>query len=161
MSFGKAFPSFVVGLLILTACGDNGSTSAPSSVTETTLPTPPSNDPIVVKPPTVEPGELVELTFPTEIARGAPWVLSRWTGTEWTEPLYLVIASQRSGYNADGPDWRPKSEEWGWDDVGFGGPGPDIVVVPDTAEAGTYRFCTANTGDRSYCAQVRVSTAGP
>jgi hypothetical protein len=115
----------------------------------------------VATPATAAPGELVELTFPTELGRGAPWHLSKWQDGDWSEPLYLVIASQRDGYNSDGPDWRSRSDldsgAWGWDDIGFGGPGPDIVVVPETAEAGDYRFCTANAGSGTYCVNVNVN----
>lgn len=68
--------------------------------------------------------------------------------------MYLVTASA-GGYNTDGPTWRGKSDPWGWDDIGFSGPGPDIVVVPETADPGTYRFCTANAGrDGPHCANV-------
>jgi len=46
----------------------------------------------------------------------------------------------------------------GWDDVGFTGPGPDHVLVPDTTTPGTYRLCTVHTpaADRA-CALLHVA----
>lgn len=115
-----------------------------------------SQDPIVATPSVAQPGELIELTFPTELQRGSPWFMSKWDGEDWTEPLYLVISSS-DGYNADGPTWSPRSEEWAWHDIGLGGPGPDTVVVPDEADPGAYRLCTANTGENTYCVNITVS----
>jgi hypothetical protein len=112
----------------------------------------------VATPKVASPGEVVELTFPTELTRGAPWHLSKWDYDEWSDPLYLVIASQPNGYNADGPDWQPRSDldSWGWEDIGLSGPGPEEVVIPESARAGEYRFCTANAGGGPYCVNVSV-----
>lgn len=44
----------------------------------------------------------------------------------------------------------------GWDDIGFEGPGPDFVEVPDTASPGSYRLCTANAGC-NFCASLQVA----
>ena len=145
----------LVALAVLpTACGNSADSGAAKARSPGVAQ---SDDPIVATPSDVAPGELVELTFPTELSRGAPWYLSKWRDTAWSEPLYLVVASQRNGYNSDGPDWRVVSDDCcGWDDIGFGGPGPDIVVVPDTADPGDYRFCTANAADGTYCVNVAV-----
>ena len=69
------------------------------------------------------------------------------------------VTRRLNGYNANGPDWHPMSEGWSREDIGFVGPGPDVVVVPATAEPGTYRYCTANAGGGPYCVNVNVSEA--
>lgn len=154
----RTVPSIIVAV-ILTACGGDGSTSMSSGAPQTTSPAPVSDDPIVATPSTAEPGELVELTFPTELERGANWHMTKWNGETWSDPLYFVVAST-SGYNDDGPDWQPRSEEWSGEDIGFLGGGPDTVIVPESADVGTWRFCTANAPGGSYCVNVSVSTDG-
>lgn len=154
----RVLPSLIliVGLTVVAGCGGGDSTPASPGAAETSLPAPASDDPIVATPSTAAPGDLVELTFPTDLDRGANWHLVRWNGESWSEPQYFVVASSR-GYNADGPNWQPKSEVWSGEDIGFIHGGPDTVVVPDSADAGTWRFCTANAAGGPHCVNVEVS----
>ena len=48
------------------------------------------------------------------------------------------------------------TEGYGYPDAGIGGPGPDRVLVPEDAEPGAYRICTANAGD-DFCAPLQVA----
>lgn len=81
--------------------------------------------------------------------------MSRWDGEQWSAAQYLLTSSS-AGYNEDGPDWLPRSEDWGWDDIGLVGAGPDTVAVPDTSQPGQYRLCTAPAGDASDCVNLAV-----
>ncbi|HEY9557743.1 MAG TPA: hypothetical protein VIR58_13480 [Acidimicrobiales bacterium] len=148
-------PLIVVWSIV--ACGDDDPTTLSSSATGTSLSAPISDDPIVATPSAAEPGDLVELTFPTDLDRGANWHLIRWNGVGWSEPHYFVVASS-GGYNDDGPDWRSRSEQWSGEDIGFVHAGPDMVIVPESAEPGTWRFCTANAAGGPYCVNVDVSS---
>lgn len=145
----------VVVLTLVAACGGDDSTPASPSASDTSLPAPASDDPIVATPSTAKPGDLVELTFPTDLDRGANWHLIRWNGEDWSEAQYFVVASSR-GYNDNGPDWRSRSEEWAGEDIGFIHGGPDVVIVPESADAGTWRFCTANAPAGPHCVNLDV-----
>jgi hypothetical protein len=119
---------------------------------------PPESDPplIVVTPDVARPGQVIELRYPTKILRGVPFVLSRWDDGQWSEPQFLLL-SHRAWW-ANGPAWSARgSERWSWRDLGVGGPGPDRLKVPEIAEPGSYRICTANTGEKSYCVQLTIS----
>lgn len=114
-------------------------------------------DLMVVTPNPAVPGETAEITYPEETPRGVAFVLERQLQDGSWDHVYFLIASP-----ADRPDIRP---EWftaeqgaGWDDLGVGGPGPDRVVIPETAEPGQYRICTANAGDE-FCTPMRVADA--
>src|SRR3546814_10902291 len=61
-------PLIVVWSIV--ACGDDDPTTLSSSATGTSLSAPISDDPIVATPSAAEPGDLVELTFPTDLDRG-------------------------------------------------------------------------------------------
>ncbi|WP_256837645.1 hypothetical protein [Ornithinimicrobium faecis] len=108
----------------------------------------------VADPTTVSAGDLVELSFPQETERGVPWVLEEQDGDTWHQ-RYLLWSDGNGGT----PDWvgHEDEERWGWDDVGVSGPGPDTVLVPDTAAAGPYRLCTANARE-NFCAELEVVT---
>ena len=130
------------------------------AVTERASATPPPEpEPpvIVVSPEVARPGEVVELLYPQGLQRGVPFFMSRWENDRWSEPHFLLI-SDYGGRSLSGPVWYPRgSDRWGWEDVGVSGPGPDRLKVPDVAEPGSYRICTANTRDKSYCVELTVS----
>lgn len=127
--------------------------------TPASTPPPPEPEPVLVvaEPATVTAGSLVELRFPEETFRGAPWHMTEWSGSTWQrDPTYLLIADAE-GYDCSAcPLWYGPGETWGWEDIGLSGPGPDTVRIPDVAPAGHYRLCSANTGDEVYCVQVTV-----
>jgi hypothetical protein len=104
------------------------------------------------------PGDEVKVRWPGEELRGIAYSLDAWTGTDWKTQFYMsaVTRGHRPG---GGPVWWATDEtDHGWVDIGVGGPGPDIAVVPDIADPGTYRLCTANSPKKS-CVLITVEEA--
>lgn len=100
-------------------------------------------------------GDEVRVLWPGEEGRGIAYSLDAWTGTDWTTQFYVTAVTQ--GHHPAGhPRWWDASEtNYAWVDIGVGGPGPDIAVVPDVAEPGVYRLCTANSVRKS-CVLITV-----
>ncbi|MFN2344419.1 MAG: hypothetical protein ABR616_01720 [Dermatophilaceae bacterium] len=112
-------------------------------------------DRMVAEPSTMQPGSLIELSFPEETGRGLGFVLEEEVDGGWALRYFLTSAVSDGGPNE--PSWVPAEDgEAGWDDVGINGPGPDVIEIPDTATAGAYRVCTANARE-NYCAQLSVA----
>lgn len=87
--------------------------------------------------------------------RGIAYSLGSWSGTEWRTEFYIsALAEGRSNKGAPAW-WLVDDRDRGWIDIGIGGEGPDIAVVPDPAGSGTYRICTANSPESS-CALLDV-----
>jgi hypothetical protein len=141
-------------LALVGACGNSEGSVAASN------PQPESGE-MVATPSDARPGGILDLTFPTSAERGEPFFLFRWKGTSWGKPAYLLISdATRRGTREASRDlfWADRSEDWAWNDIGVGGPGPDRVKIPEAAKPGLYRICTANTRPGSeLCAQVRVT----
>lgn len=101
-------------------------------------------DLVVADPASATAGEAVELTWPEETLRGVAWTLEEQDGSSWQVRYFLT-----SRWESDGgaPSWWAVSEGegTGWADIGVSGPGPDLLQIPDTAPAGQYRLCTANS----------------
>jgi hypothetical protein len=52
--------------------------------------------------------------------------------------------------------WRVAGEQGAAvEDIGVGGFGPDDVPIPEVADLGDYRICTANAGDE-LCAPIEI-----
>lgn len=135
----------------VTACSDEEpALSADGPLDETAEVRP---DLVVAEPAQVEPGGLVELTFPEETERGTPWALELRDGDTW-RANYLLSSDANGGE----PSWvgLEEPDRWAWDDIGVSGPGPDRVRVPDTAPPGSYRLCTANALD-NICADLEIT----
>lgn len=120
-------------------------------------PDPPEPEPqmrpdlLVLDPAQVMPGAIVEMHFPEETMRGIAFQLDRRTPAGWELRYWLT-----SDGNGGEPNWAAAGTEgFGWEDVGVGGPGPDHVRIPDDAEPGSYRLCTANAGE-DFCAPLEV-----
>lgn len=139
----------LVPLLLVSACEGAG-TSKPGPFDTAAQVRP---DLLVAKPAAVPAGELLELTFPEKTERGVPWVLQEQDGETW-HARYLLW----SDANGATPDWAGENDKgrWGWDDVGIGGSGPDVVRIPDTASPGHYRLCTANALD-NFCSEIEIT----
>lgn len=106
---------------------------------------------MVAEPPRPAPGEVVELTFPLETMRGVAYVLERQEDGTW-QYLYDMVSDGNGG----APQTVPAlTEGFGHDDVGVGGHGPDRVRIPEDAERGQYRICTANAGDE-FCTGIEI-----
>ena len=110
---------------------------------------------MIADPAVVQAGQQVELRFPSEVHRGVCWYLSERDGNGWSEPVYFLVSGPPGYDSNNAPYWRSDDEVWECEEVGVSGPGPDPIVVPDTA-SGEYRLCTANTRDDSYCTTIRV-----
>lgn len=101
-------------------------------------------DLVVADPTSAAAGEAVELTWPEETLRGVAWTLEEQDGNSWQVRYFLT---SRWESDEGSPSWWPVGEDEGrgWADIGVSGPGPDLVQIPDTAPAGQYRLCTANS----------------
>lgn len=109
-------------------------------------------DLLVLQPATARLGELVEMHFPQETMRGVAFQLDRRTERGW-EMVYWLTSDGNGG---EPTSIRVGAEgDYGWPDVGVGGPGPDRVLIPDGIEPGSYRVCTANAGDE-FCAPLDI-----
>ena len=110
-------------------------------------------DLIVAEPVQVEPGGIAALTFPEETTRGILFTLDRETVEGW-RTLYFLTS------DGPGPEWERTWTRAGGaglavEDIGVGGLGPDQVLIPDIAEPGSYRICTANAAE-VMCAPIEV-----
>jgi hypothetical protein len=105
-----------------------------------------------VQPSDARPRDEVELHFPEETERGVAHVLEERVGDGWQLRYYLTSATED---HSDSIRWAPVGEDYSWIDLPVGGPGPDRIVIPDTAEPGEYRVCTGNAGT-NFCAEIVV-----
>ena len=103
----------------------------------------------------VKPGETLSILFPEEPIRGVHFVLERRQGDGWDLRYHLV---SDWGGERDPVSFPADSEQFAVEDVGIGGPGPDVVLVPEVAEPGQYRICTGNMRE-NICATVTIEAA--
>lgn len=94
--------------------------------------TEPPAEGIVAEPSIVAPGQDLGVLFPGEDIRGARFTLTTDDGGG-----YQLITGVE-------PQWYDLDEEAPVLAFGVGGPGPDELVVPDTAAPGPYRLCADN-----------------
>jgi hypothetical protein len=98
------------------------------------------------------PGDRLLAHWPGAEVRGIAYSLDKWTGEDWATEYYIT-AVQRPTHD---PSWWSKDEKGHlWADIGVGGLGPDIAIVPDVADPGAYRLCTANASKQS-CVMLTV-----
>lgn len=57
----------------------------------------------------------------------------------------------------DEPAWHPPDQRRDWEAIGLGGPGPDVVELPDGVKPGSYRRCAAMPGDEDLSTGIIVS----
>jgi len=106
----------------------------------------------VLSPNDPQPGDVFEATFDPANSRGGYFVLSQWDGTGWDEPTFLL----ESDVNRPTPTALEISGEFGVNDYGAEGPGPDGLIMPDQIDNGLWRLCTANARDH-VCAQLTIN----
>lgn len=112
------------------------------------------DDLLTVTPSTPTPGSVVEVTFAEDTMRGIAWNLDQRGGDRWTTRFWLV-----SDGNGGEPDAvAAGTQGWAVNDVGVGGTGPDRVFIPEAAEPGSWRLCTANRGEE-ICASLEIAPA--
>jgi heat shock protein HslJ len=109
-----------------------------------------------LEPPTAQPGATVAMHFPPTNSRGVAYSLAPWTGNAWADPEYYLTSDGGEQLGWTPGWWRvDQGENRGWPDIGISGPGPDRVVIPDTAAAGPYLLCTATAVNKA-CATLTV-----
>jgi hypothetical protein len=114
---------------------------------------------MLVSPETAAPGQQILLTFPESTFRGVYFELS--SADEPDKVLYYLYAERHSG-GSTGPliskAWWFSADDlgkYGLIRPGQSGPGPDKVIVPDTAGAGAYLLCTPQAAE--VCGLVTVA----
>lgn len=96
---------------------------------------------MIAEPSTAAAGSVITLRFPTEFLRGVGFQLESRQASGWQLEYYLVSGyGRRPWWHADDPN----TQGAGWPDIAIGGPGGEKLRVPDDAEPGVYRLCTAN-----------------
>lgn len=111
---------------------------------------------MTVAPTSATPGQGVSLTFASHSQRGIAFSLAQWSEGQWEEKYYLASDWGTPGDHT--PTWWTVEDSGnrGWEQVGVSGPGPDRVLVPETASPGDYLLCTANALDEA-CALLTVT----
>lgn len=132
--------------LVVSGCADDSAPSLDPGLKGT----------MTVAPTSATPGQEVALRFPSDSQRGIAFSLAPWSEGHWEEKYYLTSDWGRSGDYT--PTWWTveDSANRGWEQVGVSGPGPDRVLVPETASPGDYLLCTANALDEA-CALLTVT----
>jgi hypothetical protein len=142
-------PASLVVMALLAAC-TSVTPSSQASVSESAGETP--ADAMVVEPAQARPGQLVAVSFPRGWDRGILFALDARAGDGWDRRWMLI--SDGSGGE---PLWFPSGEDVAVEAIGVAGRGPDHLLIPDVADPGTYRVCTANAGE-DVCAPVEIVT---
>jgi hypothetical protein len=111
-----------------------------------------ASDRIVLSTDRAEPGEVIEVEWPEEDERGLGYVLELQVGDAWDLRYFMVAGTESTGEHTEW--WAVDDAEGrGWDDIGIGGPGPDLIEIPDIAELGSYRVCNHGL---PHCAPLEV-----
>ncbi|MCW2751708.1 MAG: hypothetical protein JWR83_2818 [Aeromicrobium sp.] len=131
--------------------GPDGTDCAIDHVSGGICPVDSGGSPAMTAPIAAEPGEVIALGFPKQQLRGADFRLASREEGRWVD-AYQLISTQNDSVR---PPWRPLADALPVGDRGIGGPGPDFVTIPDTANAGIYRLCTANAQQQA-CAVLTV-----
>lgn len=108
---------------------------------------------MTITPAAAAPGAQIRLTYPAGYERGIAFSLAD-PADEKKLSYYLTAGREKSK-----PGWWSATDTGsgrGWPDIGIVGPGPDRLVVPDTAADGTYLLCTANAATKA-CALLTVA----
>jgi len=110
--------------------------------------------PVGVSPDVADPGTVVRLDVPTDVAFGPEWTLEREVEGAWRSQFVLVdadfaaengvVLSRPSGAVADGVDLRVTHRD------------PVPVVIPDAAVPGTYRICQPGDDGTQWCGELTV-----
>lgn len=143
-------PASLVIVAFLAACSAATPSSQPSGAESGAVARP---DSMVVEPAEARPGQLVGISFPGGWDRGILFALEAQHGDGWDRRWMLI--SDASGGE---PLWFPPDAEVAIEAIGIAGNGPDHLLIPDIAEPGTYRVCTANASE-DICAPIEIVAA--
>lgn len=108
------------------------------------------NPAIELRPTTPRPGQQVELRFPSADTRGVFFTLERQVGGSWQQTHFLI-----SDQGQLQPSAKPVDEEILITLMAVGGPGPDLVVLPNHLDPGTWRICTLDESNPS-CGEFEI-----
>ncbi len=107
------------------------------------------DDVMTIEPKVVRPGDALNVSWPAEDDRGVAYRMGRQAESgEWYVEYILYIGDGAPG------TWQPAAREAEIPAMAIGGPGPDRLRTPDTAEPGIYRICTWD--DPGTCATVEI-----
>lgn len=115
-------------------------------------------DLLVLSPEVTAPGEVVEMQFPQSTVRGPAFVLERQVPGGWRF-VYVLIAVGADAPEGARPTWRVADDQLGVKGIGITGPGPESIEIPDVAEPGAHRVCTANAAS-NICAELQIVAPG-
>jgi hypothetical protein len=108
---------------------------------------------MVVDPARARPGQIVAVSFPGGWDRGILFALDAQAGGGW-ERRWMLISDGSGGE----PLWFSSDNEVAVEAIGVAGEGPDHLLIPDVAEPGAYRVCTANAAE-DVCAPIEIVAA--
>ena len=141
----------LVVMALLAACSAAAPSSEPPSPIASEVPVRPGV--MVVDPAAARPGQGVAARFPGGWDRGILFALDAEAGDGWDRRWMLI--SDASGGE---PSWFSSDEDVAVEAIGISGEGPDHRLIPDAAERGAYRLCTANAGE-DVCAPIEIEAA--
>jgi hypothetical protein len=155
LGMGISVAAVVLGLILVVALryGLNGEGQAATDLTsgaDAEL----RPDLMILEPSVVPAGGATTVRFARPRSRGVTYFLEIEDGRSWA-PRYVLTAGVES-YSDGLPRWSEVGSDTGWDDVAVTGGGPDDVLIPDIAAAGTYRLCTTGSLG-SICALLTVT----
>jgi hypothetical protein len=107
---------------------------------------------IIVEPSRVQAGDPVSVFFPDERVRGIHFVLESRRDDEWNLEYHL-ISDWSEG--RDPESYKAESMDLEIPDIGIGGAGSDVILIPGEAPPGDYRVCTGNSRP-NICALLTV-----
>lgn len=146
--------ALVASACIGDAATDESTTQPPSS--EVAGPHDPNAemapDVMELEPSVAPAGEEVSIFFPKETLRGVHFVLERQQEDDW-ELRYHLLSDW--GGEREPQSLPAEAMEVEVEDIGIGGPGPDVVLVPEVAPPGQYRICTGNMRD-NICSPLTI-----
>lgn len=155
----KADPAPDRGIARVCMCRD----ASNSSTTQTTVPgisgphdpdAEMAPDLIEVEPTNAAAGEEVSIFFPEEPVRGVHNVAEIKQGEDWRLRYHLL---SDWGGEREPESFPAETMEFAVEDVGIGGPWPDVVLIPGDAPPGQYRICTGNMR-KNICAPLTIES---
>jgi hypothetical protein len=137
--FGVVALNSVVGCSDDSDRGARDDTETTSSRGASTSVTTSVTSDLTFEPPTPQPGEEFQVSYPEGTERGIPFLMQTLDlAGAWITQFVLI--SDGAGTE---PYWLT-AEDAEWVDIGVGGDLPDALVIPEVAAPGRYRICTAN-----------------
>ncbi len=147
-------------MFLLASCGNDVSSDDPTSAEDTpaetsaTAPPPEAGSTMTLSPLDPSPGNEFSAFFAEDNVRSLGFLVHLWTGSEWGQPVYLLISDREFGESK----WFPADNDIAINSISVEGVGPDGLRLPESMEPGYWRICTGGAARDRACAQF--STAG-